>query len=157
MAEIAAEAHLSVGQIYRYFESKDDIVHAIVEHIISKRLAWIVSTEGNGDLPTVLAGRALSAEDDDDNAMLMEINAEASRNPTVAAIVRFADQRLQARGMAAVLMDRPLLDASRAAAIVEVLAALAQGAALRQATVQPARSAAVFEVYRSVIAHLLQT
>ena len=41
MAEIAAEASLSVGQIYRYFPSKEAIVHALVERIVDNRLQWI--------------------------------------------------------------------------------------------------------------------
>src|SRR5260370_42103758 len=38
MAEIAAAARMSVGQIYRYFPNKEAIVHAIVERIVAQRL-----------------------------------------------------------------------------------------------------------------------
>src|SRR6185312_9438459 len=43
MAEIAAAARMSVGQIYRYFPSKEAIVHAIVERIVSQRLQGVAA------------------------------------------------------------------------------------------------------------------
>ncbi len=41
MAQIARQAQLSVGQIYRSFPSKEAIIHAIVERIVNRRLEWL--------------------------------------------------------------------------------------------------------------------
>ncbi|WP_146674250.1 TetR/AcrR family transcriptional regulator, partial [Escherichia coli] len=39
MAQIASEAQLSVGQIYRYFANKDAIIEEMVRRIIDFRIA----------------------------------------------------------------------------------------------------------------------
>lgn len=156
MAQISAEARMSVGQIYRYFPSKEAIVHAIVEHIVAKRLAWIGTSKGAVDLPTVLATRALSQEEADDQTLLLEVTAEASRNPAVAETVRRADRRLHDKAVEAVLGDHPRMTPPEASARVELLAVLAEGTAFRRLTVQPADPALLAALYRSVIAHVLQ-
>jgi AcrR family transcriptional regulator len=156
MAEISAEAHMSVGQIYRYFASKEAIVQAIVEHIVAKRLAWIGTSRGAVDLPTLLATRALSDEEADDHALLLEVTAEASRNPVVAETVRLADRRLHDKAVEAVLGDHPGMSTAEASARVEVLAVLAEGTALRRVTVRPANTRLLADLYRDVIALLLQ-
>lgn len=50
MAQIAEQAKMSVGQIYRYFPNKEAIVYDIVERIVSQRLAWIASSARQTDL-----------------------------------------------------------------------------------------------------------
>ncbi|WP_229722498.1 TetR/AcrR family transcriptional regulator [Xylophilus rhododendri] len=155
MAQIAEEARMSVGQIYRYFANKEAIVHAIVERIVSDRLAWIASTGRQTDLPRVLAGRMLSDEDAEDHALLLEVTAEAARNPAVAEIVRLADRRLHAQAVATVRLDHPHLDAAQAAARVEFMAVLHEGTAFRRLTDQPADPVLLAEIYREVIARLL--
>jgi len=156
MAEIGAEARMSVGQIYRYYASKEAIVQAIVEHIVSKRLAWIGTTKGDADLPALLATRSLSDEEAEDHALLLEATAEASRNPAVAATVKEADRRLHERAVDAVIQDHPWLTPAQAAARVEVMAVLMEGTAFRRVTGQPADQHHLAEVYRSVIAHLFK-
>ena len=39
MSQIAAEAKLSVGQIYRYFNNKDAIIEEMIRRIIDYRIA----------------------------------------------------------------------------------------------------------------------
>lgn len=155
MAQIAGQAQMSVGQIYRYFENKDAIVHAIVEHIISERLAWIAGTARNTDLPMVLAQRMFDREHADDQALLLEVTAEASRNPVVADIVRDADRRLHATAVAAVLADHPRLSAAEASARVEFMAVLSEGTAFRRVTDQQADPEVLAALYRAVIDLLL--
>ncbi|MBU2025031.1 MAG: TetR/AcrR family transcriptional regulator, partial [Gammaproteobacteria bacterium] len=43
MSEIAKTAGLSVGQIYRYYAHKDDIICALVEQLTQKRLQFMAS------------------------------------------------------------------------------------------------------------------
>ncbi len=155
MSEIASHAHMSVGQIYRYFANKDAIVHAIVEHIISARVAWIASTGRQADLPTILAQRMFDDAHADDQSLLLEVTAEAARNPAVADIVRKADHRLQATAVAAVLLDHPHLSPAQASARVEFMAVLSEGTAFRRVTEQLADPKLLAELYREVIERLL--
>ena len=157
MQQIAQEARMSVGQIYRYFPNKEAIVHAIVERIVSQRIAWIASTGRQTDLPQVLASRMFdaSSSESEDRVLLLEVTAEAARSPTVAAMVRAADRRLHAQALATVRLDHPSLTEAEAAARVEFMAVLAEGTAFRRLTDQPAETEALAALYRQVIGQLL--
>ncbi|MGN7709653.1 TetR/AcrR family transcriptional regulator [Agrobacterium radiobacter] len=88
-AELAAEASVSMGQIYRHFSAKDDIVLTIAEENTRERIAAmnaIFDTVENGErtaFDTIKAIVAASLEYDDEG-LAFEILAEASRNPSVA-------------------------------------------------------------------------
>lgn len=157
MAQIAAEARMSVGQIYRYFPNKEAIIHAIVERIVTQRLAWIASTGGQVDLAQVLASRLFThdAAEMDDRALLLEVTAEATRNPAVAEMVRTADRRLHAQAVAMVRLDHPQLSEPEAAARVEFMAVLSEGTAFRRVTEQRADPLLLASLYRDVIERLL--
>ncbi len=157
MAQIAQEARMSVGQIYRYFPNREAIVHAIVERIVAQRLVWIESTGQQMDLPSVLATRMFTqdANEIEDRALLLEVTAEATRNPAVAEIVRKADRQLHARALATVRQDYPQLSKKEAAARVEIMAVLSEGTAFRRVTQQPADPKVLAALYREVIGLLL--
>ena len=157
MAEIATQAQMSVGQIYRYFANKEAIVHAIVERIVSQRLAWIASTARQIDLPRLLARRMFADEavEKEDHALLLEVTAEATRNPVVADIVRTADRRLHAQAVEAVRQDYPQLSDADISTRVEFMAVLSEGTAFRRATEQPADPVLLAALYREVIERLL--
>lgn len=82
VADIAREAGLSVGQLYRIFASKEAIIEAIVSEIVNARVGEMIDENHNlARKAAVLAGRIpTSAATKSDNYLLMEINAEASRN-----------------------------------------------------------------------------
>jgi AcrR family transcriptional regulator len=93
MSEIAAEAGMSVGHIYRYFGGKDDIIAAIVEAESARMQQEMDALEADHDS----IGHAVRAYVDrlvrrwSDRwraALWLEIMAEAARNPKIAAIVR---------------------------------------------------------------------
>lgn len=157
MAQIAEQAKMSVGQIYRYFSNKEAIVHAIVERIVTQRLAWIDSTGRQADLAGILARRMLGQDAGltHDHALLLEVTAEATRNPEVAEMVRKADRRMHAKALATVRQDFPHLSEKEAAARVEFIAVLVEGTAFRRATEQPADTATLEALYREVIGRLL--
>lgn len=157
MAQIARQARMSVGQIYRYFPSKETIIHAIVERIVAQRLAWIESTGRQLDLPDVLASRMFTqdAGEIDDRALLLEVTAEATRNPVVAEIVCKADRQLHQRALATVRQDWPHLSRKEAAARVEIMAVLSEGTAYRRVTQQLADPKVLAALYREVIGLLV--
>ncbi|WGM38543.1 TetR/AcrR family transcriptional regulator [Caulobacter sp. NIBR1757] len=98
MQEIARTANLSVGQIYRYFENKEAIIEAIVEQdLADKREKFAEFYETPGDMAEHMVENCAGAIDkfwDRDRAALMlEVLAEAARNPRVAAILHRRDEQ----------------------------------------------------------------
>lgn len=98
MQEIARAANLSVGQIYRYFENKEAIIEAIVEQdLADKREKFAEFYETSEDLAQHMVENCAGAIDkfwDRERAALMlEVLAEAARNPKVAAILHRRDEQ----------------------------------------------------------------
>lgn len=98
MQEIARTANLSVGQIYRYFENKEAIIQAIVEQdLADKREKFAEFYETPGDMANYMVENCAGAIDkfwDRERAALMlEVLAEAARNPKVAAILHRRDEQ----------------------------------------------------------------
>ncbi len=153
MAEIAQQAQMSVGQIYRYFPSKEAIVRTIVERIVDRRLTWIEDESSPADFPRRLAARALDhgPHGADDRVLLLETTAEAARNPEIAEIVRKADRRLHAQAVAAVKRDHPGLSTKDARARVELVAVLSEGSAFRMATDRVADVSTLTALYRELL------
>lgn len=109
MAEIAKTAGLSVGQIYRYFENKEAIIAAIVAQDLAEMREKFAEMESRpGSLIDALSEHLPEAVDkcfDLGRASLtLEVLAEASRNPKVAAILRAADE--QERVYAQAMLNR---------------------------------------------------
>ena len=109
MAEIAKAAGLSVGQIYRYFENKEAIIAAIVAQDLAEMREKFAEMESRpGNLVDALSEHLPEAVDkcfDLGRASLtLEVLAEASRNPKVAAILQAADA--QERVYAQAMLDR---------------------------------------------------
>jgi AcrR family transcriptional regulator len=159
MGQIAAEAQMSVGQIYRYFPSKEAIVHAIVERIVAKRLEWMMDTEKQVDFAARFAHRShlASEEERSERVLLLEITAEATRNPAVAEIVRAADQRLHGQAVELVCASNPGLSRAEAAARVEFVAVVSEGSAFRSVTEQIAAPELLESIYRDVLQRLFPT
>src|SRR3990167_10243637 len=93
MAEIAQAAGLSVGKIYRYFENKEAIIAAIVDQDLAEmREKFAEMEEAGGSLVDAIVDRRFEAldrhYDPDYAALMLEVLAEAARNPRGAAIVR---------------------------------------------------------------------
>lgn len=156
MGQIAAEARMSVGQIYRYFPSKEAIVHAIVERIVARRLEWMMNPHKQVDFAARFAHRShFSSEDErSERVLLLEITAEATRNPAVAEIVRSADRRLRDRAVELVCANYPGLTPDEAAARVEFVAVMSEGSAFRSVNEQIPAPELLVSIYRDVLHRL---
>lgn len=92
MTELAAAAQVSVGQIYRLFKSKEDIIEALVSADAdqwSGEMAAIQARLNSGAL-TVEQGfeqMLLHTIDEKDEALSFDILAESFRNPEVGNTV----------------------------------------------------------------------
>jgi AcrR family transcriptional regulator len=106
IAQIAKLSGIKVGQIYRDFTCKEDIVAAIVEADLSEFLAEDALRRAieDGDAAAVrswIADLVLNKASRHDAPLLPEIMAESSRNERVAAILRCADSRIRTSLLAA--------------------------------------------------------
>lgn len=137
MAQISAEAGMSVGHIYRYFASKEAIIADIVREDMDEILQEAASfPKDAADLRGALIERAAEgvskALDPDKAALMIEIRAEASRNPTVQKLVQECDEEIAAelRIIIAAAIGRKLAKADLEAR-VEMFLVIFQGIGLR--------------------------
>jgi len=101
VASIAAEAGLSVGQIYRHFPSKEAVIAAIVEDGMSDWARHMEDLKAQAGDPVdhaiaVVAYHVRKMGDAERAALGLEFLAEAARNPQIAEIVQRVDQRVRA-------------------------------------------------------------
>lgn len=142
IADIARLSKLGAGQIYRCFHNKEEIVAEIVQRIVFRRVNLMLDI--NHDLEHM--AQALSAagsmfstpqEEDsqlleDDEALLLEISAEAVRNPRIAEILLQADERMMQEGCTLMKTHYPWLSDEQIAARGELMAVLCDGTLLRR-------------------------
>ncbi|MDX2234155.1 MAG: TetR/AcrR family transcriptional regulator [Hyphomonadaceae bacterium] len=100
MASIAAEASMSVGQIYRYFENKEAIIAALVEQSMEEwgsRMAGVRARSGDlvEQMIDVARYHAEKVGQLESAALCLEFFAEAARNPRIADIVRLIDANMR--------------------------------------------------------------
>lgn len=92
MAELAAAAQISVGQIYRLFKGKEDIIEAIVDSDIRDREAVMLSLQqrldaGEIDIERTFELLLLEVMDNPHEALSFDILAEGFRNPHVGQTI----------------------------------------------------------------------
>jgi AcrR family transcriptional regulator len=96
MAKIAETAAMSPGLIYRYFDSKNAIILAIIEQQLEQSRADIAALEPDADLVPLLTGLFTRWQRDDcelmSPALMLEMTAEATRDPQIARALADADR-----------------------------------------------------------------
>ncbi len=100
MAQIARESGIAIGQIYRDFASKEDIVAALVKADCGRlmRYAEIDEAVGRGDAAAArrwIGDFVRPASDPDDTRLFAEIIAESGRSERIAAV--FVTQQAELR------------------------------------------------------------
>jgi AcrR family transcriptional regulator len=161
MSDIAQAASMSVGQIYRYFENKEAIIAAIVDQDVQDMREKFAELETTGaslaDAIIERADESLAWNYDPERAALrLEVFAEAARNPRVAAMLQASDAEERAFRRD-VLKRTGLADASDAEldARGEVLNMVFEGMLIRSVNNPGSDQAAIAEVLRSTLRHLL--
>lgn len=99
MALIAETAGMSPGLIYRYFPSKSAIILAIVERQLEHSRAGIRDLHNAPDFKDAAFNAFIRWRDGDpclvNAALFLEMSAEASRDPMIAAGLRAHDQEIR--------------------------------------------------------------
>ena len=144
MANIAETAQMSAGLMYRYFVNKSAIVLAIIERQLQEGRAHVARLRTSSDLAADLLdffGRWRARDPGSMNAALfLEMNAEATRDPQIAAALRRSDDAIREDLVAWLSRDREAgglgLPPATAATRVFVLQTLVKGLAM-SAVLQP--------------------
>jgi AcrR family transcriptional regulator len=161
MADIAKAAGLSVGQIYRYFENKEAIIAAIVAQDLAEMREKFAELESQpGTLLAVITEHMPEAVDKCYDlakaALVLEVLAEAARNPKVAAIVRAADAQERALAQSMLERDRkPDWSDAEFGARGEVLGMLFDGMIMRAVNNPTPDRAALVKVLQATVKGLL--
>lgn len=100
IAQIAASSGVKVGQIYRDFAGKDDIVALIVQAdlaaLLNEKALMEVIKEGDPEAARAwISNLVLRKSEHDAAPLLLEILAEATRNERVVALLRDSDARIR--------------------------------------------------------------
>jgi len=161
MAEIAQAAGMSVGQIYRYFENKEAIIAAIVARDVAEMRDKFSELQNSGQplIEAIISSCSEAVDhyyDLERSALLLEVVAEAARNPGVAAIVQAADAEERALAHDMIRQVLPAGCSERElAARGEVISMLFDGMAVRGVNNPAADRDAIGKVLGSVLRHLL--
>lgn len=158
--EICGEARMSPGALYRYFDSKADIVAAIALDAradAEAALERLASAEGLVDGLAELARAFFETFEGD--AALLDIWAEAGRDPLLARALNDRDRAAVGRLASAIEKAAragavyPALSPEEAA---ETLMAALEGMALRTAIARDARWGDAVRRFRALALHILK-
>lgn len=157
MAEIASQAQLSVGQVYRYFTNKDAIIEEMVRLIIDSRLDKVrPEWDSPKNIAHLLSWRTgFTEQGDSDHVLMLEVMAESTRNPRVANLLSEADERMFNEVCAKVKQHPDLSDESIQSR-VEIMAVLNEGTALRSFSKQKASPEQLNTIYQKMLNVLFQ-
>lgn len=98
MASIAAEAGISVGNVYRYFANKEAVIAAIVREDLDEIASDIETLKGGGaEMATAILSHFERTRSRQRTVLRLEIMAEGARNPKVAQMILNMEHSLQAR------------------------------------------------------------
>jgi AcrR family transcriptional regulator len=135
--QIAAQAEVSVGLLYRYFKSKSEMVQAIIAEDVELQMAQIErAIEGGStdlaDLPRLMINQLVEeSQDREQLALMLEVTVEVYRNAPLREFVR--RKRVEVRESLANKLESKGLDHEAARGLIEQIeraSAVATGVAL---------------------------
>lgn len=142
MAQIAKESGIAIGQIYRDFTSKEEIIAASIQSDCGLKLKYddldhAIRTRDTAAVRTWLHHCVQASDKLDDARMFAESVAECSRNPRIAAVFTAMQNNLRRRILAALTLLVPAdCFAQQLAIMTEMIIAISVGA-LQHQLLQP--------------------
>lgn len=139
IADIAQEAGMSAGLMYRYFENKNAIIKAIIDRQLESGRRALEEINSSSDLVQGILNAIEAWHSDSSDHMsaplFLEISAEATRDPEIAATVQRADELTKAHLLEAIQRTARskaiYQDPSRANARMLLLISVVEGLAVR--------------------------
>jgi TetR/AcrR family transcriptional regulator, repressor for uid operon len=156
MHDISEQAGISVGLIYRYFENKNAVITAMAEEH-QREMAEVFAQAGEAStlleaLEIVFTRRCPQAEPNE-SAFVVDLFAEASRNPYVADLIRKVDA-VCTNGLADLISRSPeaknLPDTLSARRLAEIIHALSHGLLMQDVILPDQTGACRMELVRTL-------
>lgn len=163
IALISKAAGMSAGHIYHYFENKEAIIAGIVGRDLERMLTRSAEMRSAGNVREAMLACATEGVEECLDAptagLMLEIVAEASRNPHVAAVIRAADDAWR-ESLALTLREMRREsghedDDATIAGMVEVLSAMFQGLTIRRIRNPDLDRAVVMRVFQGAVRAVL--
>lgn len=132
---IAAEAGISIGLIYRYYKNKEAIIEALVVMTV-QRLKDLHDADLDFLAQSDSTAGLLSPEVEHNIALLMEVSSEATRNPHIRQIITDAWQELKANFIQQQQALHPECDAGKTHARLYAISLIIDGIIIRRSMKQ---------------------
>ena len=136
MQDVATEAEMSPGNLYRYFASKEALVIGLVEvDRAMMREQMMALCQGTDDFPAALEFFLTTLVDD--SSLALEICAEARRNPVLAEVWRDFDREIDEMVLQTIrrLQENGTVSKDvQPVHVLRVVSTLVHGLCVRQAT-----------------------
>jgi AcrR family transcriptional regulator len=162
IAEVAKEADVSVGLIYKFYPSKEALIEGIVVADLDTQLSQLTGILEKHPNDFTMAMAAASENivalilDRQRTALMIEIAAEATRNPTLQEFAALAQERVHGllrERMAALKPEGWSMDQMEARLLV--VKGLVQGIAIELAVQKRHPTCALFQSIEETLRHLL--
>lgn len=154
---IAADCGISVGHLYHYFGSKDELILAVVKSEMGRQAESIAAFEDlspeNLRIEMAELATAIFSTDEEPfrTVLNFEILAEAQRNPDVAAILQHQDGQMRSRFVS--ILRRAGIDDPETR--TELIFTIFSGLSARALRHPEQERAALLEVMKDVILKIL--
>ncbi len=165
ISQISKSAGMSAGHIYHYFENKEAIIAAIVAHDLDWLLTLSATWRAADDiLEAMIGGVAEGVKrnlDSGEAGLKLEILAESSRNPEVAAVVQNAGKRCNENISEIVRLARAAKglssDDATISTIVDILGTMFEGVLARGVRSPDLDAERFTRAFQSVVRDLITT
>jgi AcrR family transcriptional regulator len=159
MAQIATQAQMSVGQIYRHFPSKESLIEGIVREDVARQLSMLNEAPEQSIVEMVVPTSKKDIVDAAGSyhlALMLEIIAEAARNPRVRDILLTNQRRAHAALKRRIQSEQPVACSSQELDVrVRMISAIPQGVFMQILLDPRAPTAALLKKLKSLTEQLL--
>lgn len=136
MAAISRASDMSVGHIYNYFSSKEDIIAAMCEREMTRLLSRFQGMTASRErfveeLKAILRERIAEEANSGHGALLRDLSAEMGRNKAITRAIQDFDHRMRKELSDLCRLHKPEMPERTIAARIEVLLVLFDGYIMR--------------------------
>jgi len=162
MAQMSDLSGLSVGVIYRYYSSKEEIINELVKKIVDKRLRILTTMDVNlTEMSNIISARlGMQVHDKDfseDNILMFEVMAEVNRNQNVAAIYKEADDRMFKALLDKLIEFQDGVDIETVEAQVEIMMSIFSGTDTRSLNKRNINELKLRELHDGILSSIFNT
>ncbi|MDI9222414.1 TetR/AcrR family transcriptional regulator [Pantoea sp. EA-12] len=150
---IASQADVSIGLIYKYYTNKEAIIEALVTHVVQRMITML-----NADFEQIAhaggmthsANDIIPAEVENSIVLLMEVSSEATRNTRIRQIMNDAWQILKNNFITQEQALNPGLDANKIHTRLYIMSLVIDGIIIRRCMKQRAVPASFMSFFDTI-------